>query len=93
MFMRIVDYIWSRKKSALEPLTAAEYKNQLIDIDRDKAKFAFEKAWEIRNFEIEMYWKRANYFWAFIASTFVGYFALAGSDTYREPNTFHHVEV
>lgn len=34
---------------------------------------AFKLAIETRKFEIELYWKRATYFWAFIAVTFVGY--------------------
>ena len=35
---------------------------------------------DIRKFEIDLYWKRAAYFWAFIAATFAGYFALLGSN-------------
>jgi hypothetical protein len=31
---------------------------------------------DTRKFEIELYWKRAAYFWAFIASAFAGYLAL-----------------
>src|SRR5690606_2755316 len=45
------------------------------------------------NFEIEMYWKRATYFWAFIASTFAGYFALTSSENYTKYDVFNHVEV
>ena len=37
---------------------------------------ALEQAWKNRDFEIEMYWKRATYFWAFIAATFAGYLAV-----------------
>ncbi|QNR68913.1 hypothetical protein IAQ67_07740 [Paenibacillus peoriae] len=33
-------------------------------------------ALDIRKFEIDLYWKRATYFWAFIAATFAGYFLL-----------------
>lgn len=33
-------------------------------------------ALDIRKFEISLYWKRATYFWAFIAASFAGYFAL-----------------
>lgn len=89
----IPKYIWSRKKSGLSELSAAEYRNALIDVSADIAERAFNKAWETRNFEIEMYWKRATYFWAFIASTFVAYFALVGADTYAKPDSFDHVEV
>ena len=34
---------------------------------------AFKLAVDTRKFEIELYWKRATYFWAFIAVTFAGY--------------------
>lgn len=43
---------------------------------RQRAERAFEMVVETRQFEIEMYWKRATYFWAFIASAFVGYVTL-----------------
>ena len=91
--MKIFKYIYSNKKSDLGSLSAADYKAELIDLDKETAKLAFEKAWQIRNFEIEMYWKRANYFWAFIASTFVGYFALISSESYGKPDRFGHIEV
>lgn len=35
---------------------------------------ALEQALETRKFEIELYWKRATYFWGFIAATLAGYF-------------------
>jgi hypothetical protein len=37
---------------------------------------ALKYAHDIRKFEIELYWKRATYFWTFIAAAFAGYFAL-----------------
>lgn len=91
--MSIIKYFYNSKKSELTPLSEEEYRKDLIEIDKEKAEKAFEMAWAIRNFEIEMYWKRANYFWAFIASTFVGYFALISSDNYLKPDRFNHVEV
>lgn len=69
-----------------------EYLRRFRD-DRERAKEAFAKVWEIRNFEIELYWKRATYFWAFVASTFVGYFALVGADKYSLPDRYQHAEV
>lgn len=36
---------------------------------------ALAQAHEARKFEIEMYWKRATYFWTFIGAAFVGYAA------------------
>lgn len=38
-------------------------------------KKALKQAYEIRKFEIELYWKRAAYFWAFIGASFVAYAA------------------
>src|SRR6266478_1199459 len=89
---KLIRQFWDMRPATLRPLSEAEYKNDLLD-DETKAKVAFEKAWEIRNFEIEMYWKRASYFWAFIARAFVGYFALVSSSNYRLQDRFNHAEV
>lgn len=40
---------------------------------------ALKMALDIRKFEIELYWKRAGYFWAFIAVTFAAYFLVFNS--------------
>ncbi len=40
---------------------------------------ALRVAQENRRFEIELYWKRAAYFWTFIGATFVGYFTIQSS--------------
>jgi hypothetical protein len=63
-------------------MTEDEYKKEFgIDpYDKEKLEAALEHALDIRKFEIEMYWKRATYFWALIAVTFAGYFAVIGSD-------------
>ncbi len=91
--MKIIEYLYSNKPSELTELSKEEYMAQLVDIPHQMAEKAFEKAWATRNFEIEMYWKRATYFWAFIASTFVGYFALTSSANYTKYDQFNHVEV
>ncbi|WP_075618300.1 hypothetical protein [Paenisporosarcina indica] len=46
---------------------------------RDERKEALKNALEIRKFEIEMYWKRATYFWTIIAVIFTGYFLLVNA--------------
>lgn len=46
----------------------------------DKLKAALEHAKDNRKFEIDLYWKRATYFWTLIAAAFAGYFVLLGSD-------------
>ncbi len=50
------------------------------NIDKEKRRLAFEKAHEIRKFEIELYWKRTTYFWAFIAFSFGAYIAVVSSE-------------
>ncbi len=46
----------------------------------DRLEKCLEKALDIRKFEIELYWKRAAYFWTFIAAAFVGFLALLTGD-------------
>lgn len=43
------------------------------DQKKTKAEKALCFAMDIRKFEIELYWKRATYFWTFIAAAFAGY--------------------
>lgn len=49
-------------------------------VARKRLSRALEQAYEARKFEIDMYWKRATYFWAFIASAFVGYASFLGGE-------------
>jgi len=44
-----------------------------------KEKEALEQALDIRKFEIELYWKRATYFWTFIGATMAGFLAVHAS--------------
>ncbi|TKK15549.1 RipA family octameric membrane protein [Pantoea agglomerans] len=54
----------------------------------DKHLRAFTQVADIRKFEIEMYWKRATYFWTIIAIIFTGYFALASVNSFPFKNAF-----
>jgi len=47
--------------------------DRLFKSDKELLQRALTQAYEIRKFEIELYWKRAAYFWAFIGASFVGY--------------------
>lgn len=58
-----------------ESLSEDEYQ-RLFAAHREKA---LQAALDIRKFEIELYWKRATYFWTFIAATFAGYGAVQAS--------------
>lgn len=47
--------------------------------DERRRKEALEHALDIRKFEIELYWKRAAYFWTFIGAAFAGFIAVQAS--------------
>jgi hypothetical protein len=48
--------------------------------DDDLHKKRFDVSVQIRNFEIDLFWKRSLFFWGFISAAFVGYAALGQSD-------------
>lgn len=68
------------KKEYLDQFKSDE-KRQIDSKHIEAHKFAVDT----RKFEIELYWKRATYFWAFIAVTFAGY-GLAQKMTLPERN-------
>lgn len=47
---------------------------------KGKEAKALEQALDIRKFEIELYWKRATYFWTFIGVSLTAYFAINAID-------------
>jgi len=51
----------------------------LESFPEEKRKQALTFALDTRKFEIELYWKRAAYFWTFIAATLAGYAAVQAS--------------
>lgn len=60
-------------------ITQEQYDNVLFP--PTKREKALEHALDIRKFEIELYWKRATYFWTFIGAIFAGYVAIQASST------------
>ena len=49
--------------------------------DRRKARAAaLARAHDIRKFEIDLYWKRATYFWTLLAAVFAGFFLIQSSE-------------
>ena len=63
-----------------------EYKDYFLSKMQKKKKLkkTFRQALESRKFEIELYWKRATYFWSFIAAAFAGYFVLISIDNIND---------
>jgi hypothetical protein len=47
--------------------------------DAQRRERALEYALDIRKFEIELYWKRATYFWTLLGASFAAYFLLASA--------------
>src|SRR5258708_731945 len=54
-------------------LSKMEY---IAEFSGAKRAEALKHALDIRKFEIDLYWKRAAYFWTFIGATFAGYGAV-----------------
>lgn len=77
-------------------MTPEEYKKQFAELSQKwskddqkesdtRAGRALAYATDIRKFEIELYWKRATYFWAFIGGAFAGYALTYKTSTEHEP--------
>ena len=55
--------------------------------DRRKAReAALARAHDIRKFEIDLYWKRATYFWTLLAAVFAGFFLIQASEELAKNN-------
>lgn len=52
----------------------------LTNVLDNKIELAYKEACENRRFEIQMYWHRAGYFWAFIVSIYTAFFFVSGND-------------
>ncbi len=72
-----------KEKTAKKGLTSEEYIDKLKESNPDKNEWKelLKTAMETRKFEIELYWKRANYFWLFVAAFFVAYYQTIPSES------------
>lgn len=69
------------------PLNRAKYKKRFSGKKRKEK--ALEHALETRKFEIELYWKRAAYFWTFIAAALAAYGLIQASKDIPSPKKEH----
>lgn len=69
----------AKEKDRMSQNYSQEQYNKDFKDDKKKYTAALEHALGIRKFEIELYWKRATYFWAFIGATLAGYGAIQAS--------------
>ncbi len=56
------------------PISRNDYIDILKQGDKNNLRHILEVAKDVRKFEIELYWKRAAYFWAFVSVFFIGYY-------------------
>lgn len=64
-----------------EEISPEEYKKKLhLNCVCSNPKDVLKYAHKIRKFEIELYWKRATYFWTLIAAAMAGYFLIQKSE-------------
>jgi hypothetical protein len=47
------------------------------ECERERIENALQRAYDMLKFELDLYWKRATYFWGFIALSLTGYFVLS----------------
>ncbi len=92
-FKDFITFFYTDKDANVEEISKEEYEKLFVNDKADaKIKATYDKAWEAKNFEIENYWKRANYFWAFQVASFAGYFAVLSSDAYlKNPQILYSV--
>jgi hypothetical protein len=84
--MSIRKFLYNKKSSGLSKITDEQelhnrFTGNSIDTNSRLAK-AYEKAWDARKFEIDNYWKRTTYFWAFQITAFTAYLAILNSTAY-----------
>jgi hypothetical protein len=76
-----------KKTTTPKKISKKKFLKELKDftnLEKDEKKEIFNLAWDSRKFEIELYWKRAGYFWAFQALTMAGYFAIVSATDFDE---------
>lgn len=86
-------FLYKKDDPHLDEISEEEYLKIFVKgRKKEEIEKSYQKAWEAKNFEIENYWKRANYFWAFQVAAFAGYFAVLGSDAYtKSPQVLYFV--
>jgi hypothetical protein len=69
--------------------TEATTKGETAHVCNSLAREALLHALDIRKFEIDLYWRRASYFWTFIAVAFAGYVAIQNGQNPQSESSAH----
>jgi len=80
---QIKSIFYKKHPEEIDKLTETQFFEQFESVmpenilDKNKRwQELIDKAWKLRDFEIDLYWKRANYFWLFQIPAFTGFFAI-----------------
>lgn len=88
LVQKLLKFAIDLKGGDLEKITdQSEYYQQFdgyFSNNVSKATKAYEMAWDARKFEIDNYWKRTTYFWAFQITSFAAFLAVINSDSYNQ---------
>lgn len=93
LIKEIFGFAFKDDEKEMEKMSEEEYLEIFINgRKKEEIEATYQKAWEAKNFEIEHYWKRANYFWAFQVAAFAGYFSVLNSKNYvKNPEILYFV--
>jgi hypothetical protein len=70
-----------------------KYKNLINPTSQDSEdwKNTLSKAWEIRNFEIDLFWKRTGYFSVLVGALFIAYYTIVGQNSPTNNQEFYKI--
>ncbi|MCA6362329.1 MAG: hypothetical protein IM638_04785 [Bacteroidetes bacterium] len=84
MIKSIFSFLYKKDESVMTEISEEEYLKIFVKgRKKEEIEVAYRQAWQAKNFEIDNYWKRTNYFWAFQVASFAGYFSVLGSNAYK----------
>jgi len=86
MFRSFLEFFYNNKSSGLTKINDeselySKFQGDSLEPNSKLTK-AYERAWDARKFEIDNYWKRTTYFWAFQVTSFTAYLAVINSNSY-----------
>jgi hypothetical protein len=84
MINAIFKFFYQKDESVMTEISENEYLDIFVEgRTKEDVETTYRQAWQAKNFEIDNYWKRTNYFWAFQVASFAGYFTVLSSNAYK----------
>jgi hypothetical protein len=72
-----------KKEKSIQTSLNNYYNLVISKIPIEQVKILYDKAWEAKKYEMDNYWRRGNYFWAFQVAAFAGYFSILSAEAYQ----------